>query len=98
MMTTFRAKVALLLSVLAFAGSAALGDEGASSKASEKTPELEVATAVAKKVDSEEAAWRDLTLKLQKAVEAYNPASVHLMPENQSLEAFRSYCEKLHKS
>jgi hypothetical protein len=97
-MTTFRAKVALMISVLVLTGSAALGNEGASSKASEKTPELEVATAVAKKVDSEDAAWRDLTLKLQKAVEAYNPASVHLMPENQSLEAFRNYCGKLHES
>lgn len=97
-MKTLWAKAALILCVTALTGPAALGDEAPAGNASEKTPELEIATAVAKKVDGEEAAWRDLTLKLRQAVEAYNPASVHLMPEGQSLEAFRNYCGKLHES
>jgi hypothetical protein len=97
-MKTLWAKTALILCVTALTGPAALGDDGPASNASEKTPELEIATAVAKKVDGEEAVWRDLTVKLRKAVEAYNPASVHLMPEGQSLEAFRDYCAKLHES
>jgi hypothetical protein len=94
-MKRYRALAALPVLVLLLTSSAVPGDEAASGKASEKTPELEIASAVAKKVDQDEAAWWDLTAKLQKAVEAYNPASVHVMPEGQSLEAFRSYCAKL---
>jgi hypothetical protein len=69
-------------------------------KVSEKVsvPELEFAAAVAKKVDRDEAAWQELTVKLAKAVETYNPSSVHVMPEGQSLDAFRQYCVKLLES
>jgi hypothetical protein len=94
-MKRYWANAALPVLVLLLTASAILGDEAAAGKASEKTPELEIASTVAKKVDRDEAAWRELTAKLQKAVEAYNPASVHVMPEGQSLEAFRSYCAKL---
>src|SRR5262245_34832919 len=97
-MASFRAKLALLIFVMGFTGSAVLGDEAAPGKLGEKTPELEIAASVAKKIDRDDASWRELTTKLQKAVEAYNPASVHVLPEGQSLEAFRSYCGKLLES
>lgn len=60
--------------------------------------EVEFAATVTKKVDQDEAAWRELTAKLVKAVEAYNPQSLHVAPEGQSLEAFRAYCQKLLES
>ena len=97
-MTSFWAKLALLVFVMGFIGSAVRGDEATSAKASEKSPELEIAASVAKRIDRDDASWRELTVKLQKAVEAYNPASVHVMPEGQSLDAFRSYCGKLLES
>jgi hypothetical protein len=97
-MANFRAKLALLIFVTGFTGSAVLGDEAAPGKSGERTPELEIAASVAKKIDRDDASWRELTAKLQKAVEAYNPSSVHVLPEGQSLEAFRSYCGKLHES
>src|SRR5262245_42425231 len=97
-MNRYRVLAALPVLVLLLTSSALLGDEAASGKASEKTPELEIASAVARKVDRDEAAWQELTVKLQKAVELYNPASVHVMPEGQSLEAFRAYCVKLRES
>jgi hypothetical protein len=65
-------------------------------KASEQ--EVEFAATVTKKVDQDEAAWRELTSKLVKAVETYNPQSLHVAPEGQSLEAFRAYCQKLLES
>jgi hypothetical protein len=60
--------------------------------------EIEVAKTVAKKVERDEATWQELALQMAKAVEAYNPASVHTMPEGESLEAFRKYCQKLLES
>jgi hypothetical protein len=97
-MTSFWAKAALLVFVMGFIRSAVRGDEAAPGKASEKSPELEIAASVAKRIDRDDASWRELTVKLQKAVEAYNPASVHVLPEGQSLDAFRSYCGKLLES
>src|SRR5260370_21575229 len=79
-------------------GPAVLGDEAAPGKASEKSPELEIAASVAKRIDRDAASWRELTEKLQKAVEPYNPASVHVRPEGQSLTAFPNYCRKLLES
>lgn len=96
-MTRYGGLVALLAMVIGLSGSPAHGDEAATGKAAEKVsePELDLAAAVAKKVDRDELAWRDLTDKLRKAVEGYNPTSLHIMPEGQSLEAFRQYCGKL---
>jgi hypothetical protein len=61
-------------------------------------PEVEFAARVAKKVDRDETIWQELTVELAKAVESYNPSSVHVMPEGQSLNAFRHYCVKLLES
>src|SRR5581483_1582117 len=96
-MTRYGGHVALLAMVIGLCGSPAQGDEAATGKAAEKVsaPELELAATVAKKVDRDELAWRDLTDKLRKAVEGYNPTSLHIMPEGQSLEALRQYCGKL---
>ena len=97
-MASFRAGLALIVFVTGFTGSVVLADEAASGKVREQTPELEIAASVAKKIDRDDASWRELTTKLQKAVEAYNPASIHVLPESQSLEAFRTYCGKLLES
>jgi hypothetical protein len=97
-MTSFRAKLALLVFAMGLMGPAALGDEPSPGRAPEKTPELEIAASAAKKIDRDDANWRELTKRLRKAVEAYNPDSVHVLAEEQTLEAFRGYCGKLLES
>jgi hypothetical protein len=97
-MASFRAILALLVFMTGVCCSAAIADEAAPGKQSDNTPELRIAASVAKKIDKDDASWQELTLKLQKAVEQYNPASVRLLPESQSLEAFRNYCGKLLES
>src|SRR5262249_42209714 len=89
-------KTALLVFGMGLCVSALSGEEQSSEKAVE--PEVTFASAVAKKVDRDESAWQELTVKLAKAVESYNPASLHVMPEIQTLEAFRTYCAKLLES
>lgn len=99
-MTRYRGHVALLAIVIGLGGSLVFGEDVATGKAAEKVsePELDLAAAAAKIVDRDEQNWRELTDKLRKAVEAYNPTSLHIMPEGQSLEAFRQYCGKLLES
>jgi hypothetical protein len=97
-MASFRAIVALLVLAAGLTGPAAFGDEPSPGRAPEKTPELEIAASAAKKIDRDDADWRELTRKLRKAIEAYNPASVHVLAEEQTLEAFRGYCGKLLES
>ena len=99
-MTHYRGPVALLAMVIGLGGPPVLGDEGATRKAADKVspPEVEMAAAAAKKVERDEAAWRELTDRLRKAVEQYNPVSLNVLPERQSLEAFRGYCGKLLES
>lgn len=99
-MTRYGACVALLAMVIGLSGSPALGDDAAPGKAAEKVsePELELAALAAKKLEKDEQAWGELSAKLQKAVEQYNPASLNVLPEGQSLEAFRGYCGKLLES
>ena len=97
-MASYRAKLALLALATGLTGPAAFGDEGTTGMPAEKAPELEAAAAVAKKIDRDDAAWRELTKKLRKAIEAYSPDSVHAVPEEQTLEAFRGYCGKLLES
>jgi len=81
-------------------GAKAPADEPGAAKDNVKStePEVEFAAKVASKVDQDDAAWRELTAKLAKSVEAYNPSSVHPLPEEQSLDAFRKYCGKLLES
>jgi hypothetical protein len=91
---------AVLAALVCFSGMRASADEASASKPAEKKTESEVefAAKVSSKVDLDEATWRELTAKLAKSVEDYNPASVHVLPEEQSLEAFRKYCGKLLES
>jgi hypothetical protein len=81
-------------------GAAVFADEAAPGKSAEQIsePELELAARAAKKLDRDEQAWSELTQKLQKAVGEYNPASLNVLPEGQSLGAFRGYCGKLLES
>lgn len=99
-MTGFRAALALLAVVIGVGASAALAADTAPGKQVEpgSEPELEFAAKAAKKLDQDEQMWTDLSQKLQKAVEQYNPASLNVLPEGQSLEAFRGYCGKLMES
>lgn len=99
-MTGFRAALALLAVVIGVGASAVLADDIARGKQVEpgSEPELELAAKAAKKLDQDEQMWTDLSQKLQKAVEQYNPASLNVLPEGQSLEAFRAYCGKLMES
>jgi hypothetical protein len=92
--------VAALAVLVGLSGAKAPADEPGAVKTNVKAtePEVEFAARVATKVDQDDAAWRELTAKLAKTVEAYNPRSVHAMPEGQSLEAFRGYCGKLLQS
>jgi hypothetical protein len=97
-MARFRAKMALLVFAMGLTGPAAFGDEPSPGRATEKTPELVIAASAAKKIDRDDANWRELTKKLRKAIEEYNPASVNVLAEEQTLEAFRGYCGKLLES
>ncbi len=99
-MTGFRAREALLAIVIGLSGSAVLADEAPSGKSAERVsdPELELAAKAAKVLERDEREWATLTQKLQKAVEQYNPASLNVLPEGQSLAAFRNYCGKLLES
>lgn len=99
-MTGFRATLALLTVVIGVGASAVFAADTATGKQVEpgSEPELELAAKAAKKLDQDEQMWTDLSQKLQKAVEQYNPASLNVLPEGQSLEAFRSYCGKLMQS
>jgi len=99
-MKRFQGHLVLLAIVVGLCGLPVFAEETATGKTAEKVsdPDLELATTAAKKVDRDEAVWRELTDKLQKAVERYNPASSNPLPERQSLEAFRSYCGKLVES
>jgi hypothetical protein len=97
-MTGFRATLALLAIGLGVSTLFA-GDTGTGKSVEPGSgPELELAAKAAKKLDRDEQMWTDLSQKLQKAVEQYNPASLNLLPEGQSLEAFRGYCGKLMES
>src|SRR5262245_29980166 len=91
---------AALAALIVVAAQKASADEAGTPKTSEKTaePEVEFAAKVATRLDRDEADWRELTAKLAKSVEAYNPGSLHVKPEEQSLEAFRKYCGKLLES
>jgi hypothetical protein len=91
---------AVVAALLGSCGVTVMADEAGASKPVEKVsePEVEFAASVAKRLDRDDTAWQDLTAKLAKAVESYNPASVHSSPEGQSLEAFRKYCGKLLES
>lgn len=99
-MTGFRAALALLAVVIGVGASAVFAVDTAPVKQVEpgSEPELELAANAAKKLDQDEEMWTDLSQKLQKAVEQYNPASLNVLPEGQSLEAFRGYCGKLMES
>ena len=99
-MTGLQGRMALLAIVIGLGGSAVLADEAAPGKSSDtvSSPELELAGKAAKKLDRDEEVWSELTQKLQKAVGQYNPASLNVLPEGQSLEAFRGYCKKLLES
>jgi len=99
-MTSLRAVAALLAVVIGLGGSTIRAGDTAPGKPAEAgtEPELELAARAAKKLDRDEQAWADVTQKLQKAVEQYNPASLNVLPEGQSLEAFRGYCGKLMES
>lgn len=99
-MTRLLGRMALVVSVTGLIALPVFADESEQAKPVEKAfePELDFAAAVAKKVDRDEANWQESTSKLAKAVESYNPASVHVMPESRSLEAFRVYCGRLLES
>lgn len=99
-MTGFRAALALLAVVIGVSASAVFAADASPGKQVEtgSEPELELAARAAKKLDQDEQMWTDLSQKLQKAVEQYNPASLNVLPEGQSLEAFRGYCGKLMES
>jgi hypothetical protein len=99
-MTSYRALVALMAIAIGSGGAAVLADEAAPEKSAEQVsePELELAAKAARKLDRDEQAWGQLTRKLQLAVGEYNPASLNVLPEGQSLEAFRGYCGKLVES
>ena len=99
-MTGLRGRLALLAIVIGLGGAAVFADEAAPGKSSDEvsSPELEFAARAAKKLDRDEQEWSELTQKLQKAVGQYNPASLNVLPEGQSLEAFRGYCKKLLES
>jgi len=64
----------------------------------ESGPDVKFANAVLRKVGRDEATWHEVTLKLTRAVESYDPSSSDLIPERESLEAFRQYCWKLLES
>jgi hypothetical protein len=99
-MTGFRATLALLAVAIGVGASAVFAADAAPGKQVEpgSEPELELAARAARKLDQDEQIWTDLSQKLQKAVEQYNPASLNVLPEGQSLEAFRGYCGKLMES
>jgi hypothetical protein len=60
---------------------------------------VRLAGTAARVVERDAAAWRELTERLAKAVEAYNPAlSADPLPEEEAFQAFRRYCAKLLES
>jgi hypothetical protein len=62
-------------------------------------PAVRMAGKAARVIERDEAIWRELTDRLAKAVEAYNPSfSVDPLPEDQALQAFKGYCSKLLES
>lgn len=91
---------AALAALIGLCGPKASADEADAPKTIEKKaePEVEFAAKVATRLEKDEADWRELTSKLAKSVEAYNPGSLHVRPEEQSLDAFRKYCGKLLES
>lgn len=99
-MKSSRARIALLATFIALGGAAVFADEPAPGKSVDQKsePELELAAKAAKKLDRDEQGWNDLTQKLQKAIGEYNPASLNVLSEGQSLDAFRTYCGKLQES
>jgi hypothetical protein len=62
-------------------------------------PAVRLAGAAARRVERDEAAWREQTARLAKAVEAYHPGpTVDPLPEDDALQAFRQYCTRLLES
>ncbi len=60
---------------------------------------VRLAGTAARAVERDEAAWRDLTDRLARAVEAYRPGlSADPLPEDEALQAFRRYVTKLLES
>jgi hypothetical protein len=62
-------------------------------------PAVRMAGVATRTLDHDETAWRELTDRLAKAVESYNPGlSPDPLPEEEALQAFRRYCSKLLES
>ncbi len=90
----------MLLAVLAIPPVRVSADEPpAASHSSNADPAVRLAGDAARVVERDKAAWRELTERLAKAVEAYNIGlSPDPLPEDEALQAFRSYCGNLLQS
>jgi hypothetical protein len=83
------------MSALAAASRAADPPE-LTSPAAATDPAVRLAGTAARTVERDEAAWREQTARLAKAVEAYRPdLTADPLPEDDALQAFRQFCRKL---